>query len=74
VVVWGVINPGDRVLAKRQGRPVNNMITQKGTWFISEVLVQFTKVLGKRIKMKLVWIPEDVGRNKAEIDSGRRVG
>jgi hypothetical protein len=53
VVVWGEINPGNKFLAKRQGRPVNNMISQKGTWFIPGSLSYFTKELVKRMKMEI---------------------
>lgn len=53
MVVWGEINPGDELLAKRQGRPVCNMISQKLTWFFSEILTHFPKALGKRMKMEI---------------------
>ena len=53
MVVWGEINPGDRVLAKRQGKPFSNMISQKGTRVVSEILTQFPKALVKRMKMEV---------------------
>ena len=53
MVVLGEINPGDEVLAKRQGRSVSNMISQKGTWFIPEALVHFPKALVKRMIMEI---------------------
>ena len=53
VVFGGEINPGDRLLAKRQGKPRSNMISQKGTWFIPEILTQFPKASVKRMKMEI---------------------
>jgi hypothetical protein len=53
VVVWGEVNPGDGLSAKRQGMPVRNMISQKGTWFISEMPTHFPKALVKRMKREI---------------------